>query len=140
MPEKIRTQLERKHAVNPLSNGNVVLETANLIFHSLAKRYAEVLQDIAAITGKTIRKLYIVGGGSRNTLLNRLTAEQTGLEVILGPAESSTIGNFAVQLATLAGDCKPSVGVSACAVSTWARALADSCPSAREEVSAEAMA
>jgi len=140
MPEKIRTQLERKHAVNPLSNGNVVLETANLIFHSLAKRYAEVLQDIAAITGKSIRKLYIVGGGSRNTLLNRLTAEQTGLEVILGPAESSTIGNFAVQLATLDGDWKPSVGVSACAVSTWARALADSCPSAREEVSAEAMA
>ena len=81
-----------------------------------------------------------MGGGNRNTLLNRLTAGQTGLEVVLGFAESSTIGNFAVQLATLEGDCKPSVGVSASSVSAWARALTDSSHSSREEISAEAMA
>ena len=46
-----------------------------------------------------IHILYIVGGGSRNTLLNRLTQESTGLEVRCGYVESATIGNFAVQLA-----------------------------------------
>ncbi len=52
-----------------------------------------------AVTGKRLRRLYIVGGGSRNTLLNRLTQEATGLEVRCGFVESTTIGNFAIQLA-----------------------------------------
>ena len=39
----------------------------NLIFHSLAARYAAVLQDATSITGKTLKRLYIVGGGSKNT-------------------------------------------------------------------------
>jgi rhamnulokinase len=72
-----------------------------LILHSLAARYAQVLAAIGTITGKTLRRLYIVGGGSRNEMLNRLTAKATGLEVIRGAAESSTLGNFAVQMAAL---------------------------------------
>ncbi|MFL6436203.1 MAG: rhamnulokinase family protein [Terriglobales bacterium] len=122
-PQKIRAQLERRHGQSLSSNGDSVFEIANLILHSLAKKYAEVLRDITAITGKQIRKLYIVGGGSRNTLLNRLTEEQTGLQVIAGSAESSTIGNFAVQLARLDDDWKPSIGVSSTGVSGWARRL-----------------
>ncbi|PYY24640.1 MAG: carbohydrate kinase [Acidobacteria bacterium] len=140
IPEKIRAQLKKTQNGNPLSSSDTVADTANLIFHGLAKRYAEVLKDIAAVTGKKIQKLYIVGGGNRNTLLNRLTAEQTGLEVILGPAESSTIGNFAVQLATLEGGWKSSVGVSSNTVSAWARALTGRYHSERETVSAESMA
>ena len=38
----------------------------------------------------TTATLYIVGGGSRNTLLNRLTQEATGLEVRCGYVESTT--------------------------------------------------
>lgn len=140
IPERIQEQLEGRRAGNPFSDGNIMVETANLIFHSLAKRYAEVIHDIAAITGKKIRKVYIVGGGSRNALLNRLTAEHTGLRVIPGVSESSTVGNFAVQLATLGGDFKPSVGVSASAVSAWARALVESHHSKRQELSVEVMA
>jgi rhamnulokinase len=78
-------------------------EFASLIFHSLAKRYAMVLADVGEITGKTLKRLAIVGGGSLNQFLNRLTAEATGLELCPGVAESSTVGNFAVQLATLEG-------------------------------------
>jgi rhamnulokinase len=122
-PEKIRAQLERRNVGGLRSSGDAVLEIASLILHSLAKKYAEVLRDITTTTGKQIRKLYIVGGGSRNTLLNRLTIEQTGLQVILGAAESSTIGNFAVQLARLDGNWKPSIGVCSTAVSEWARVL-----------------
>ncbi len=98
----------------------------NLIIHSLAARYAQVLKELLTITGKKIRRLYIVGGASRNKLLNRLTAEQTGLEIILGAAESSTIGNFAVQLAALDGNYSSRVGVSYEAVINRANELAGS--------------
>jgi rhamnulokinase len=76
---------------------------ASLIFHSLAARYAAVLRDAERLTGKRFRRLAIVGGGSLNRFLNRLTAEATGLEVYCGVAESATIGNFAIQLATWEG-------------------------------------
>ena len=76
-------------------------EFASLIFHSLADRYAIVLQNVEELTGKRLRKLAVVGGGSLNQFLNRLTEQSTGLQVCPGAAESSTAGNFAVQLASL---------------------------------------
>jgi rhamnulokinase len=81
---------------------------ANLIFHSLAARYKQVLDRIAAHTGKTLRRIFIVGGGSRNQYLNRLVEQATGLDVHCGSPESSTIGNFAIQLAVLQSGNAPS--------------------------------
>lgn len=80
---------------------------ASLIFHSLAARYREVLQDVARHTGKVLRRVYIVGGGSRNEFLNRMLAERSGLEVHRASPESSTLGNFALQLAVLEGGDDP---------------------------------
>jgi rhamnulokinase len=84
---------------------------ASLIFHSLAARYAEVLRELAAATGKTLRTLHVVGGGGRNQFLNRLAAEATGLRLRAGHVESSTIGNLAIQMAVFDGAGKggPSV-------------------------------
>jgi rhamnulokinase len=76
---------------------------ASLIFHSLAHRYGVVLEDVRRLTGQQFERIYVVGGGSLNSFLNRLTAETTGLPLSCGVVESSTIGNFAVQLATLEG-------------------------------------
>jgi len=76
---------------------------ASLIFHSLAHRYKEVLRDVAQLTGRQLERIYVVGGGSLNPFLNRLTTEATGLPLSCGVVESSTIGNFAVQLAALEG-------------------------------------
>jgi rhamnulokinase len=76
---------------------------ASLIFHSLAHRYREVLLDVARITGRQPERIYVVGGGSLNSFLNRLTAEAAGIPLSCGVVESSTIGNFAVQLAALEG-------------------------------------
>jgi rhamnulokinase len=73
---------------------------ASLIFHSLAARYAEVLDKLAQVTGKSFRTLHVVGGGGRNAFLNRLTASASGLQLQAGHVESSTIGNFAIQMAT----------------------------------------
>jgi rhamnulokinase len=97
---------------------------ASLIFHSLAARYAEVLERVALHSGKRLKRLFVVGGGSQNSFLNRLTQESTGLEVVRGSTESSTVGNFAVQMAVLEGHGDEVTGVGAEEVSRWAGLLA----------------
>lgn len=109
MIEKINAQLVSAGSVPIAMDERGAIEMAALIFHSLAKRYSEVLNAVTRITGKTLRRLFIVGGGSKNTYLNELTAKVTGLEVIAGSSECTTIGNFAIQLATLEASCTDGV-------------------------------
>ena len=101
MPQRINAQLHRRSLPELDPSPANAPAMAAFLFHSLAARYAEVLASVAAITGKKLRKLYIMGGGSQNELLNTLTAKATGLEVLRAGTECSTVGNFAVQLATL---------------------------------------
>jgi rhamnulokinase len=98
---------------------------ANLIFHSMAARYAEVLGSLQTITGRVLKRVFVVGGGSRNALLNRITAERTGLAVVRGSPESTTIGNFAIQLAASEEQNAAQRGVDEAAVARWAGRLAD---------------
>jgi len=118
--QKINAQL-RSAGVPPFTSNNFppIPAIANLIFHSLAARYAEVLSFIQQVTGKQLRRLFIVGGGSQNHLLNRLTGARSGLKVILGHVESTTIGNFAIQLAALE-NANSTTGVSAQSVAHYA--------------------
>ena len=118
MASRINAQLERRGLAPLDERASAMPQFASLIFHSLAARYAEVLKNAAAITGKKLKRLSIVGGGSLNQFLNRLTSEATGLELICGVAESSTIGNFAIQLAVLEG-----AGASRERIAYWAGAL-----------------
>ena len=76
-------------------------ELAAVIFRSLARRYAKVIRELHAITGKPIERICIVGGGVKNETLNRFTSEVTGYEVLRGPSESTAIGNIAMQIAAL---------------------------------------
>jgi rhamnulokinase len=119
----INAQLEHLGQPGLFADDAGIPAIANLIFHSLAARYAEVLSSIGRITGKKLRRLFIVGGGSQNTLLNRLTAERTGLEVMPGSAESTTLGNFAIQLARLQDDWDSRIGVFGPSVAEWAERL-----------------
>ena len=96
-----------------------------LILHSLAARYAEVLGRIERHSGKQIRRVVMVGGGSQNRTLRRLTAERTGCQVFAGPPESSTVGNLAVQLAALQRSSPATSPEFAAEVSEWARRIAD---------------
>lgn len=134
MPERIATQLESAgvSAKHFLSSPPAM---TNLILHSLAARYAAVIQQIETLTAKKFRRLYIVGGGSRNRLLNHLTQRATKLELVCGAQESSTLGNLSIQLAALqklqldsAGEYRENVQqqrVDREAVSFWAGTLAD---------------
>lgn len=120
MLERINQQL-RSRGLPPMSVAVAdAPQMASLLFHSLAARYAEVLRSLQSITGKQLRTLYIMGGGSQNEMLNRLTAEATGLEVRRAGTECSTLGNFAVQLAAL--EREPAAGQRAL-VASWAARL-----------------
>jgi rhamnulokinase len=120
MPQRINAQRARKgfEVLDESPEGAPVF--ASLIFHSLAARYAEVLDRVALLSGKKLKRLFVVGGASQNEFLNRLTQKATGLELFRGSAESSTVGNFAVQMATLEGSRDPVTGVYAEQVSRWA--------------------
>ncbi len=120
MPQRINAQRARK-GYEPLDeNPENAPEFASLIFHSLAARYAKVLDRVAFHSGKKLKRLFVVGGASQNEFLNRLTREATGLEVSRGSPESSTVGNFAVQLAALEGRRDSITGAYAEQVSRWA--------------------
>lgn len=99
MPARINAELT-KSGLNPIPDvaGNEPA-MARLIFESLAARYKNALLSLESMLGYRLGRISIIGGGSRNQLLSRLTAERTGLPVHAGHPESSTVGNFAVQLA-----------------------------------------
>jgi rhamnulokinase len=123
MPQRINAQ-RRKCGLELLDESpENAPQFASLIFHSLAARYAKVLERIATLSGKRLKRLFIVGGASRNEFLNRLTQEATGLEVFRGAPESSTVGNFAVQLAVLEGSRDAVTGAYAEPVARWAGLL-----------------
>lgn len=118
MPSRINAQRKR-NGLEPVSSPPIV---ARLIFESLAAKYAQVLKDITHITGKKLRRLYVVGGGSQNQLLNLLTEKAAGVEVLCGAVESSTVGNFAIQLAVNEGAISKD-GVNPTEVAKWAGML-----------------
>lgn len=67
------------------------------IFESLALRYRQVLENLKSLSPHPIEVLHVIGGGSRNDLLNQWTANAIGIPVVAGPSEATAIGNIMVQ-------------------------------------------
>lgn len=78
-------------------------EVVRVLLDSLALAYRHALHQAAELTGRDVGVVHVVGGGARNELLCRLTADATGLPVEAGPVESTAAGNLLVQAAA-AGD------------------------------------
>ena len=72
-----------------------------MILESLALKYRCVKESLAQVTGKPIDRIYIVGGGSQNHLLNQFTADALNCTVVAGPVEATSIGNIIMQLYAL---------------------------------------
>jgi rhamnulokinase len=104
MPERINAELERggHDTIADVSGNEPFL--ARLIFESLAQRYALSIGNLEQMLGRKMKFIHLLGGASRNKLLVELTEKHTGLPVHIGHAESTTIGNFAVQLAAAESD------------------------------------
>lgn len=71
------------------------------ILESLALRYREALESLEHIAQRAYDEIRIVGGGSRNRLLNQFTADSTGRRVTAGPVEATALGNIVMQLLAL---------------------------------------
>jgi rhamnulokinase len=84
------------------------IELARLVLQSLALRYVEVVRTLERLTGTPILGLHIVGGGSRNDVLNQMAADASGLPVRAGPEEATAIGNLLAQM--IAAGVLPDVG------------------------------
>jgi rhamnulokinase len=69
----------------------------------LAFKYRQVIGDLERLTKKTIHQIRIVGGGSKNRLLNQFTADATGRRVLAGPAEATALGNIGMQILATGG-------------------------------------
>jgi rhamnulokinase len=93
MPQEMAAFCKETGQTTPSNRGEFV----RCALESLALKYRDVLAKISGITGRKIEVLHIVGGGSRNRLLNQFTADATGVRVVAGPAEATALGNVMVQ-------------------------------------------
>ena len=93
MPERIAAYCRRTGQPVPERPGQFV----RICLESLALRYRQVLESLEAIVGFRIEVIHIVGGGSRNGLLNRFVAEATARTVVAGPNEATAAGHILVQ-------------------------------------------
>jgi rhamnulokinase len=71
---------------------------ARTVLESLAFKYRQVIGDLERLTRKPIQQIRIIGGGSKNRLLNQFAADATGRRVLAGPAEATALGNVAMQI------------------------------------------
>jgi rhamnulokinase len=93
MPERIAAFCRRTDQRPPTTPA----EFTRSILDSLALAYRDALLDAQRLSGKEIRVVHVVGGGARNELLCRLTADACGLPVVAGPVEAAALGNVLVQ-------------------------------------------
>jgi sugar (pentulose or hexulose) kinase len=97
MPEAIAAFCQRTGQSAPADCGAFT----RVIFESLALKYRFVKESLAHITGKPIDRIYIVGGGCHNHLLNQFAADALNCTVIAGPVEAASLGNIVMQLYAL---------------------------------------
>lgn len=96
MTKAIDSYCEESGQPMPASDADYV----RCIFESLAFRYKEVLSILIDIAPFPIHKLHVIGGGSKNNLLNQFTANVINMPVVAGPSEATAIGNCMVQART----------------------------------------
>jgi rhamnulokinase len=94
MPDAINEYCTKTHQPWPASPGGYV----RTILESLAFKYRLVLHNLEQVSGQHITQIRVIGGGSKNRLLNQFTADATGRRVLAGPAEATALGNIAIQI------------------------------------------
>lgn len=94
MPKAINDFCKRTQQAVPKTPGAY----ARTVLESLAFKYRQVIGDLERLTQKPIQQIRIIGGGSKNRLLNQFAADATGRRVLAGPAEATALGNVAMQI------------------------------------------
>jgi rhamnulokinase len=97
MPKRIVDACARSGQPLPVTRPAMV----RCILDSLAAAFARALDTAAALSGREISVVHLVGGGARNRLLCQLTADAFGRPVVAGPVEATALGNVLVQARAL---------------------------------------
>jgi rhamnulokinase len=97
MPAAISAFCHRTGQIVPADLGAFT----RVIFESLALKYRFVKETLARVTGKAIDRIYLVGGGCKNQLLNQFAADALNCTIVAGPVEATSIGNMIMQLYAL---------------------------------------
>jgi rhamnulokinase len=93
MPQRIVEICNETNQLVPETPGAII----RCALESLALLYARTLREAEKLVGWKAERLHIVGGGSKNVLLNQLTADAANIDVIAGPTEATASGNVLVQ-------------------------------------------
>ena len=97
MPETISAYCRETGQPAPETPG----QYTRCILESLALSYRTTLSEIEQLTGRSISRLHIVGGGSQSALLNQFAANAIQRQVIAGPVEATAAGNILIQAISL---------------------------------------
>jgi len=101
MVEKIQKYCQKTEQPIPENEGEFI----RAVLQGLALRYRYVIEKLEEISGKKTNTIHIVGGGTKNKLLNQFTADALGRKVITGPIEATATGNIITQAIAM-GDIK----------------------------------
>jgi rhamnulokinase len=93
MVERIQGFCRETNQAVPQAHAEVV----RCILESLALEYRWNTEKLRELSGKSLPVIHVIGGGSRNRLLNQFTSNVTGCQVIAGPVEATAIGNILMQ-------------------------------------------
>lgn len=93
MPGQIQNYCARTNQTVPQTKGEVI----RVALESIALKYRWVLERLEELTSKKFAPIHIIGGGTKNKLLNQFTANSTKRTVITGPVEATAIGNILMQ-------------------------------------------
>jgi len=93
MPERICQYCKQTNQRIPQTKGEVL----RVALESLALKYRWVLERTEELSGKRLDPIHIIGGGTKNRLLNQFTADAIGRTVVTGPVEATAIGNVLMQ-------------------------------------------
>ena len=97
-PENMCTAIDEFCARTHQSKPATPARYTRTILESLALKYSRVIGELEHVTSERIEQIRIIGGGSKNRLLNQFTADATGRRVLAGPVEATALGNAAVQI------------------------------------------
>lgn len=94
IPERVREFCKKTGQYVPESVGEIM----RCIYESLAMKYRMTFEKLCECTGKDYPVIHVIGGGTKDGLLCRMTASSCGKTVKAGPIEATVMGNVAVQL------------------------------------------
>jgi rhamnulokinase len=97
MPDRIRKYCVDTNQSVPQTKGEII----RVALEGIALKYRWVLERLEDLSGKHLDPIHIIGGGTKNRLLDQFTADCTGRTVITGPVEATAIGNVLMQAIAL---------------------------------------